>query len=379
MQSIEGISASEFFSSPLNSLTLQQTVANSIDVATESEVLIQSVTDLSDLQRRRHRRLSSVAPIGISVNLTVAFVTGQYGQNALLAYTAVSSELISSVASGSFSALLSANAVYNGASYLQSVFIVSVSVLDKATPSPTTSPTTPPSRAPTNLPPPKPFIAGGIAGIVIAGVLILPLIMYCIVYFTFRKNLIVGGLPEDFSTIDLKKLFPGATSVVKLKSGAALVRFDSHGHAEITEINGKAQRLKFLGQTISEIHWAKPAIIDYLSHYCCGTELLPAGEDEAPFVDPSDMSHEEGPRHGIAAAILRDEYVHHHHLDDHEHALAPVHDESEGTSTLAIDEVYRGLKTTSEDKFGPESSPMPTEGVKQAETSGIEMTSSSST
>lgn len=106
-QTLTGCNAATFAASPTAQLTFRQTVADSTVSITADDVVI---TDISDPAARRLRSLLAVGDDAIvNYNISLAVTGGSGYSSASDAYTAISSALVTSVNSGSFTTALVTN------------------------------------------------------------------------------------------------------------------------------------------------------------------------------------------------------------------------------------------------------------------------------
>lgn len=311
---MNGISSSQFLSDSIYTQTFQQTVASTIVGTNADNVIVQSVTDTSGSRRK----LISTT-MGIEVNFTVALVTALYGMNPVAAYSAVTSQLVTNVQSGSFASQLIQNAAVNGATALQLVSVSAVAVANKATQSPSLAPTAKPTPITFYIPiipkTNKPTVSsdsltpGAIFGIALSSVIVFASTLYLALYFCIRHTLVVDGLPKGYSEAELLQTLPGSLSITRLPDGeSAFVAFDTHAHAHTIMINEKWGSWH-MGQNRLRLSWEKPFLVDFFLRVCCS--CTNASREELKYVDEADDISEDFHRE---VHDLDDAYDHAHDM-----------------------------------------------------------------
>lgn len=117
--------------------------------------------------------------------------------SSLLIDGATGNELATAIASTQFTTWLRANAFFEGAAPLRSAYAVtgSLTLINFFHPYPTALPTRQPTGAPLS--------KGGIAGIVIACVVVALALLALLIWYLTRKTLVLEGMPHQYSEMDL--------------------------------------------------------------------------------------------------------------------------------------------------------------------------------
>lgn len=254
---------------------------------------------MTNIASSRSRRILTAGSVGVNLNFTIIVVTGRYGSSSSAAYSLVSSQLVASVTSGSFTSQLITNAGYNGVtSGIQSLQAASISVFNKVTiaPSPQPSPyptavkptTRPSTHAPTTLP------KGAAAGIGIGVAILFGLVSYLVTFYAFRCSLIVDGLSPNYTEQDVHQAFPQCKAASLFDQGrAAIVSFPSHAAAKEAFVLATTNVSLYDKYSKRKLHvsWIMPFCLDEVLRTWCN--YMPEFDDsphhEEPFLHPEDV------------------------------------------------------------------------------------------
>ena len=122
---------------------------------------------------------------------------------------------------------------------------------------------------------------------------------YLLTYYFTRFQLVVDGLPENFSVEKLKRSKPGVRRVIKMPDGvSAIVVFESHKYAHVAKATG----WEFSDMALI-VSWAKPFDIDYILRlWLCYSPMVEAQPImHHPFVGPEDLyENRSGSKDGYA-------------------------------------------------------------------------------
>lgn len=241
-----GIDGSTFNSDAACALAFKQTVSNGVNGSSIEDISILSATTLGPSRRQLVDTVANVFTNQqshvVQVNFTVVVRSGSFTVP-LVAFDALSKKLHEFVVSGQFSSSLQSNAYFDGAKSLVKAFAISISAVSyiPITNSVPSSPPTQGAPVPTFSPSPAaPLLAGGaIAGCVLGGLFVLPLLALIAAYLAMRRTLVVSGLPHGFDHHTLYDTFKDVVYVRRaFRSDCYFIEFKDHAAAAQTLVGG---------------------------------------------------------------------------------------------------------------------------------------------